>query len=466
MLRRATCLIAAFGAVGAQAAFFDNEERFQIVAYWNADERYTVSCPPEGLKKGPWQVRLTPQGSQWLWDYNKARGLGKVNPTIDAGPQTPEQVAYERWIDAKVAYDRYLAALEAQSRNEEFLGAKPPLDVKAVHDPGPMPTGLQKLMGSAVPLFASAVQPFWHTIVFDDGMKLEFADNVAMRPRYAYYRFSDGVMSGGASVRKMPQAELDELFKRAGIAPPEQRIMKAVSLLEGGFDSVNTYDTGFVSVGFIQFACLQAGAGSLGQVLLDQKQTDPTAFDRDFRRFGLDVTPSGSLVALDPGSATEFVGAEAARTIIRDKRLIAVFQRAGRISTPFRVSQLRVAKAHYYPANDVVTVEIGGRRIQARVGDIVRSEAGMATLMDRKVNTGKIDPFPAALANVMASYGLSSPLEAASFEYRLISSVRWRKDYLADNSLSKPRVIVSQPSSRSAPKTPPPAKRPPKKPGG
>ncbi|MBX7133206.1 MAG: hypothetical protein K1X67_11065 [Fimbriimonadaceae bacterium] len=444
-------------SIAAYGNQFTGDEIFKIVAYWSADDRYTVSCPPEALKKGPFQVRLTPEGSFWLWNYNKARGLGKVAPTTDAGAQNSEQVAWERWIDAKVAYDRFLAAVDADALNEEFLNTELPDDFKAASDPGPIPEGLRRLAGDA-PRFASAVQPKLHTVTFDDGMSLALTDNVAMRPRYAYYRFSDGVMSGGQSVRKMPAADLDALFKRAGITASEQRVMKAVSLLEGGFDSINTYDTGFVSVGFIQFACLSAGSGSLGQVLKAQKERDAAAFDRDFRAFGLDVTPSGSLVAVDPATGEETVGPVAAQTIIRDKRLIAVFQRAGRISTPFRVAQLRVAKERYYPADDMVTVNLGGSPTRCRVSEIVRSEAGMATLMDRKVNTGKLDPLPQVLANVVYQNGLGSPREAASFEYQVVSALRWRKDYLDDDSLSQPRFIVSQPVSRSGqrPKAKPP----------
>jgi hypothetical protein len=456
MRRIAACIGAVCASVLCWAGSFSGEEQLQIIAYWNADDRYVVSCPPEALAKGPWQVRLTPEGSQWLWNYNKARGLGKVNPTIDAGAQTPEQVAYERWIDAKVSFDRYVAARVAAERNSEFLQREAPTEITPAPDPGPIPPGLLRLAGEA-PAMAAAVQPLLHTVTFHDGMRLTFTDNPTMRPRYAYYRFPEGVMSGGTSVKKMPAGELDEMFRRAGITPSEQRIMKAVSLLEGGFDSVNTYDTGFVSVGFIQFACLSGGAGSLGQVMATQKRADPMSFDRDFRSFGIDVTPDGRLVAFDTASGIEYQGPEAAALIIKDKRLIAVFQRAGRISTPFRVAQLRVAKERYYPADDVVVVNVGGNSLRCRVGDIVRSEAGLATLMDRKVNTGKLDPFPAVLARCVAAYGLDSIYQAAGFEQDLVAAVKWRKDYLADTGLSQPRATVSIPVSRAGkrPETPP-----------
>lgn len=443
---------------------FELDERERIVTYWADPARYTVTLPASAAKDGPWQVRLTPEGSQWLWNYNKARGLGKVAPTKDAGAQSPEQVAWEAWIDAKVAYDRFVAQQTANVANAEATGDPIPPLQSPPPEPGPMPSGLKSLTGAAPP-FALPAQPQVHTITFDDGVRLSFTDNVPMRPRYAYYRFPQGVMSGGTRIAKMPESELAALFKKAGIDASEQRILKAVSLLEGGFDSVNTYDTGWVSVGFIQFACLTGGAGSLGEVLYRQKQDEPLAFEDDFRRFGIDVDASGRLVALDLETGDERVGPDAAREIIEDKRLIAVFQRAGRVSSAFKIAQLKVAMRRYFPADDVVTARVGDTVSAAKVRDIIRTEAGLATLMDRKVNTGKLDPLPKILEQVVAQNGLASLQEVASFEREIVDAMRWRKDYLVDASLSRPRTIYDIASrsggARKSPRTTkPPASKP------
>src|SRR2546421_3288125 len=190
-----------------------------------------------------------------------------------------------------------------------------------------------------------------------------------MRTKYPSYRFPQGVMSAGTPVKSLPPEEIDGLFQQAGIPDTAQHVMKAVSMLEGGFDSINTYDTGYVSVGLIQFACLSKGSGSLGSVLLREKLDDLQAFNEDFRSYGLDVSTSGSLVALDIDSGITREGAAAARQIINDKRLIAVFQHAGKQSKAFRIAQLRVAMDAYYPANDMVTVNANGQRITGRVND-------------------------------------------------------------------------------------------------
>jgi hypothetical protein len=230
--------------------------------------------------------------------------------------------------------------------------------------------------------------------------------------------------------------------------------MKAVSLLEGGFDSVNTYDTGFVSVGFIQFACLTAGAGSLGQVLQSMKAADPIGYEQHFRRFGIDVALSGALAVVDLGTGEERQGPEAAQTIIADKRLVAVFERAGQVSVGFRVAQLRVAHARYFP-NDVLALNVNGKNVAVPVSDLFRSEAALATLMDRKVHTGNIRPLTETVQSVFDQNGLTSTNDFVDYERTVVQMMRHRKDFLADTSLSQPRLIASNTSRGGArPKQP------------
>ncbi|MFY7807506.1 MAG: hypothetical protein ACOVSV_00815, partial [Fimbriimonadaceae bacterium] len=83
-------------------------------------------------------------------------------------------------------------------------------------------------------------------------------------------------------------------------------------------------------VGLIQFATLKEGGHSLGQVMLRMKQEDPEEFRTHFRKFGLDVTDNGLLMAADLESGATRIGPEANQQIIEDKQLIAAFQRAGR----------------------------------------------------------------------------------------------------------------------------------------
>ncbi len=237
----------------------------------------------------------------------------------------------------------------------------------------------------------------------------------------------------------MPDAELAALYQAAGMSESEGRVARAVSRLEGGFDAVNTYDTGYVSIGFIQFITYDDGKHSLLRVLEGQKRDAPEAFLRDFRRYGIEVNAEGTLVVVDPSSGAELVGPEAVLKVIEDKRLTAVFQRAGRRSREFRVAQIKAALSEYWPANDSVTVVVNGRTLVGRVSDIVRSEAGMATLFDRKVNTGKIAPFVEEVTKLMAERGLTSLDDVRKHERELIQKLKYRHDFLADSTLSQPK---------------------------
>jgi hypothetical protein len=413
---------------------FEDAERLAIMNYWASPGRYLADAPADAAKKGVWQVRLTPAGSIWLWNLTKGK---KIPPTQVATAQP----LWEAWIAAKVRHDRWEALKTARAANLDVLGqelpapdANTPLEEPPL--PGVIPADLQDALGSA-PNFAEAVAPLQHKIAFDD-ITLTYQDNVRMGPRYAYYRFANGVQSMGVAVKTMPPEALDGLFHHAGIDEGCARVMRAVSILEGGFDSVNTYDTGFVSVGFIQFASLKEGAGSLGAVLRNYKSSDPLQFASDFHRFGVEVDEAGHLVVVDPTSGSIAVGSEANARIIEDKRLIAVFGRAGKQSEGFCAAQVRAAKAIYWPSEDMVTVTLNGMPTPVRVGDLISSEAGLATLFDRKVNTGRIDALGDAASRIAAAQGLTTVAELAKYEKAIVAMVRYRKDYLAEPNLSQP----------------------------
>ncbi|MFX8844715.1 hypothetical protein ABTM93_19935, partial [Acinetobacter baumannii] len=83
------------------------------------------------------------------------------------------------------------------------------------------------------------------------------------------------------------------------------------------------------------------------------------------------VSDSGELVALDLSSGNELSGQEAALKIVDDKRLVAVFQRAGSQSPSFKSAQLRTAKKLYYPGDDFITANFNGEPTKVRVGDFI-----------------------------------------------------------------------------------------------
>jgi len=92
----------------------------------------------------------------------------------------------------------------------------------------------------------------------------------------------------------------------------------------------------------------------------------------------------------------------------------------------------------FMPDRDPITLQVGSRTVTGVVGDFVKSEAGMAVLMDRKVNTGKLDPLVTNLADLANELNIQSLAELAPYEHDIISAVKYRKDYLLETGLTQP----------------------------
>ncbi len=439
-------------SVPAQVPLFSPQERALLVAYWNTPGRIQTSPPANFINQGLFQVRPTAGGSQWMLKYQIALGAAGAPPT-----QTPASIAaadpqhsdWRQWVAARLAADAWNAHAGADAENAALHvgtglgleGAQPPA-------PGPIPPDLLAACGDPPP-FAEAAAPLSTTITFDNGMRYTYTDHTNVPLSYAYYRFAQGVDTGGTPVSAMPRKKLDSLFAAAGLTPSQTRAAEAVSRLEGGFDAINTYDTGYVSIGFLQFITAADGKGDLMHVLQQEKSDNPAAFLADFHRFGIDVTPQGVLDVVDPATGAELTGADAVMEVIADKRLTAVFQRAGQKSKAFQVAQIETAQHDYWPASLPVTVTVNGQTITGVVSDVVHSEAGLTTLYDRAVNRGSINPFPAVLQQLMTRLNLTSFVQASLYERDLIKACQYRTNFLKDPALSQPPAPPALPSSSS-----------------
>jgi hypothetical protein len=411
-----------------QTSLWTDSEKSQIQQFWTEPGRYVITPSDKYV------VRLTTVGSKWFWDYNHLRGRGKTPPTQIPGATNDEEASWEKWLNARVARDRYLAATAAEALNAKSQHRDPNYPTE-VAEPSLVDPNLVEKFGMP-PIFAANVLPNKVLVRFDD-ITLNYTDNVDMRPRYAYYRFDNGVNSEGQSIKTIPAGELDGILKDCGYDDSDSKVFKSVSILEGGFDSINTYDTGYVSVGFIQFASLKEGAGSLGRAMINYKNEDPKGFDADFHRFGIDVMPDERLVALDLDTRDEKLGPDANDQIISDKRLIATFQRAGKYR-PFRASQLKSAKQVYWPMNDKVTVTLGSTKVVRPLSDFVHTEAGKAVFLDRKVNTGNIGGTSAALQAIADAAKVEKVEDLAKYEALLIKCMYYRFDPMKTQDLAKP----------------------------
>lgn len=419
-------------------SLFSDQDRASIVQYWAQPNRLTVGLYNKG---GIFQVRETVAGSQWLMSFAHAVKANLI-PTVDSltgssgGGQSSDQSAWQTWVKAKLAYDRYIAAVNCSHFNAAIDKTSPVAVFPVVPPPGPCPIALAQAAGNPPPL-AEAVPISTFDVHFDD-FDAKYHDHVQVRPDYPYFRFANGVDFEGMAAKDVDPATWAKLLKIAGVDASTGRVVMAVSGQEGGFDAINTYDTGYVSVGLIQCASLKEGAGSLGELMLDFKQRDPYDFNLNFHKFGIDVQADCTLDVLDPVTGIELTGPLANQEIIDDKRLIAVFQRAGTICDAFRAEQLAMAVRMFDPVNDMVSFNLNGQTAQVRIGDIIHSEAGVATLMDRKVNTGKIYGLNTVLAEVAADHQVQDPTQLAQYEAEIISKMKYRGNYLNDNALSQP----------------------------
>ena len=96
-----------------QARAFDDRHIREIQALWAEEGRYQSGLPENYKLKGAWQVRLTVEGSIWLRNYSKLRGIGKTQPNLVA---TSTRTDWENWINSKIAWDRANASLEARKK--------------------------------------------------------------------------------------------------------------------------------------------------------------------------------------------------------------------------------------------------------------------------------------------------------------------------------------------------------------
>lgn len=426
-------MVLAGGALSFASGLTDQDAQ-AAVRYWSEGDRYRIA-PAVQFQGQPYQPRMTAAGSAWLHRFEQARGRTKTPARVVA---LAGRADLDQWVKTRYEAEWELMAQEAELRNSGVpsFAAKPTL--------ANPPADLIAVVGE-LPKLVDLRTPLDYEIRFHDAT-YRYTDNVAVPHRYAYYRFEEGVRTGGTAVRRLDPAALRATLNAAGISDSDWRVFSSVSSLEGGFDSVNTYDTGFVSVGFIQFAAHAHGRGAISRMLARFAADSPDAYREDFVRFGVGVQTIrderdrevSELMATDLRTGAVLTGEAAVRQIIQDKRLLAVFQRAGERSELYRIAQLRTAYTDYFPLHDTVQVR-QGEEVQAwRVADIIRSEAGRATLMDRKVHTGNFGGIEAMIQQLVATVGADDPSDLWIFERALIDAIRHRRNYLAEASLSQP----------------------------
>src|SRR5262245_12459842 len=223
------------------------------------------------------------------------------------------------------------------------------------------------------------------------GTRLSFHDYV----RSPYTHSEAGVsFSGTASPSALPLAAYTAVDPSTApaAAANQAAALRLVSTFEGNFDAINTYDRAIVSVGFIQFA---GGGRGLTPYIALLKARQPAKFRDLLQRFGIDVEyavaggaiAAPRLVVLD-AAGTRVLRGDAAEAAIRDdKRLTTALILSGR-DRDVQTVQLEAAVRGYVrpPLNETVSGSDG--RVRGKLGEVLRSQKGMAALFDRTIQEG------------------------------------------------------------------------------
>ena len=329
------------------------------------------------------------------------------------------------WLTQYDAHERWKALKQ---------GPEPP-------DPGQMPQGI----GHQPPQMTYQAGKEYSIRMPGSNQTITYTDHVMdpIRLGSIYYRQTNGVRVGGRKLNSLPNP--DQLLKDAGITNmAEIKATKAVSAQEAGFEGVNTYDAGYISVGMIQFISGKDGKGSLAAVLARLKANSPGDFSTYFQKFGIDVIQDSKdhknvIQAVDPATGEVLTGEKAVQAIIDDKRLTEVFHNAGINSQAFQAAQLQIAHENYYTPDKHFSVTVDGTTISGKMGDVLKSEAGLTAMLDRNVQHGSsVGVFDKAVADVMKQYHVKTLDDLAKYEKLIIPHIQNRIDVLNDPSLGQP----------------------------
>jgi hypothetical protein len=166
---------------------------------------------------------------------------------------------------------------------------------------------------------------------------------------------------------------------RLGLPPADARIFAVVSSLEGGFDTIQTYDRAKFSWGFIQYAAI----GGLPGLLHELKRTAPDRFQAHFGAAGLDIEEAGIAVRVNGHTRRGFA---ALNRLHDEPALWKAFLSASKDEV-VQDMQVRIAHERYYRPMLERSVRVG--RSAYRLGDLFAgSELGRAALFDRAVHRG------------------------------------------------------------------------------
>ena len=240
-----------------------------------------------------------------------------------------------------------------------------------------------------------------------------FRDNVDSK----YKLYANGISYPGQA---MPQLPLS-MYQSVGLSEAQAKALRFVSMHEGKFDAINSYDKAIFSFGFIQFTGSVATGNSLGMVLSYFKHNCAELFGTYFLAAGIDVVYSlkdGSIaapvtVSVVHGTTGEKLTNDAAYTHIKDNMTLFMPFIQSAYEPMLVREQLRAAALMYVQKalNLKLKVTILGVTVDIPIiSEILRSEGASTVLIDLCVNRGS-GGLAAILAPALVSIAESANMD-------------------------------------------------------
>ena len=403
---------------GAPPEIYSKEQASAVQDTWKKGASTTTDTFPETKAYAAWKRQATNVIAKMKASKDKATATGAG--TLAA------------WITSFEARQQWL--LDTSNGKEPADAGVVPVELSGAT------VGKGKTLGS--PPASPFTLRHQYDVTLPDKTTYQYKDVIAP-PKYLTH--ATGVNKEGTPLSSWKAKDIDALFDEAGVKDVDQRkAILRVSAKEGGFNAINTWDTGFVSVGAIQFTTGPDGNYNIAKLLQTAKTADAGGFDTYFRNLGIDVEPGpqGTVVVVDPDSGAVKRGADAVLAIINDKRLTAVFEHAADNWQKYLVAQIWTAVQQYWIADKTFTIKVDATTtLTGTFGDVLKSEAGRTALLDRAVQNGPggaRKTFEDECAKLAKVYHLKTLDELSAYEVFVIFAVQNRIPVLEDSALSQP----------------------------
>jgi hypothetical protein len=181
------------------------------------------------------------------------------------------------------------------------------------------------------------------------------------------------------------RANVDSAISCSGLTGSAPTVLKATSVNEGNFSTINGWDHKGITFGFIQMAGGQAG-DVLPTMLATFKKEHPQEFAEMLGNYGIDVrrTTGGSELVVRQPDGSVLTGADAARAIGTDPKLAGALAATG-LNSDMQDLQVRVANGILQRQREE-EIDVNGQKV--KISDLITSETGNGILFDRSVHEG------------------------------------------------------------------------------